>query len=290
MPDTTTVSTVKVVDGIEMGVLANGAAFMTSRSLARLCGVSHTAINDRRAEWDAGDRDGRFARLLAASGFSEPRLTFSVDVPGTGLAAGSAVSEPVIMAFLEYYAFEVGRAEALANFRLLARAGLRMFIYRALGYDPDRAVPVQWREFHDRLALHAQPAGYFSVFREMSEFVLVAIQNGFRFDAQNVPDISVGQRWATHWKREGLEARHGTRVRHDHNYPDYFPQSESNPQEMWVYPLSALGDFRIWLQNVYVPDHFPGYIRGKVAKGLLPAGTAELILGALDLPQIPGAP
>ena len=42
---------------------------------------------------------------------------------------------------------------------------------------------------------------------------------------------------------------YGERVKFDHNYPSYFPQSASNPQEAWCYPEAALGEFRCWFRR-----------------------------------------
>jgi hypothetical protein len=124
------------------------------------------------------------------------------------------------------------------------------------------------------------------VFKEMSEFVITAIRGGLTVDDRSVPDISVGSHWGRYWDKNGLEAKHGERIKHDHNYPEYFPQAASNPQDIWVYPMGALGEFRIWLQEVYAPNHFPVYLQGQVKRGLLPASTAEL----LAIQALPPAP
>jgi hypothetical protein len=200
-----------------------------------------------------------------------------------GVAAEAlAYPERVVMAFLEYYAFDLSKPEALANYRLVGRAGFRLFVYSALGYDPNKLVPPVWREFHDRLSIHLLPQGYFSVFREMADFVILSIQNGFRLDHKNVPDISVGRLWSGYWTEQNLEVQHGQRIRHDHFYPDYFPQAASNPQDMWVYPVSALGEYKTWLHREYIPNHYPSYIASKVRQGALPASVAELLLAAVE--------
>jgi len=276
----------RTVNNLEMGVLKDGTAFLTGRSLARLCGVDQKTIREHKDLWEAGVRTGKFARLLASTGFDEPRIAVPTKLPaGTGVGAEAlAYPERVVMAFLEYYAFELNKQEALANYRILGRAGFRLFVYGAIGYDPNNLVPQPWREFHDRLALHILPVGYFSVFREMSEFTLLAIQKGLRIDAHTVPDISVGQAWSKHWTANSLEAEHGKRIKHEHNYPNYFPQALSNPQDIWVYPVSALGNFRTWMHRDYIPIKFPAYLDGKVKKGALPPSTAELLLAAVEAP------
>jgi hypothetical protein len=277
------VLTWRTVRGIEMGVLDDGTPFLTGRSLARLCGVAISTIIEQKDKWDAGDRSGKFARLLASTGFDEPRLATPVKIGGVGVGAEAlAYPERVVMAALDYYGFELAKPEAIANYRLLGRAGFRLFVYGALGYDPANLVPGPWREFHDRLATHDLPVGYFSVFKEMSDFILLAIQNGFRLNHKNLPDISVGKAWSAHWQEKGLASRFGERIKHEHNFPDYFPQALSNPQEMWVYPLNALGEYKTWLQREYIPNQFPQYVAGKVKQGTLPASVAELLLTAVE--------
>ena len=39
------------IDGVGMGVLSDGTAFLTGRGLARLCGVSHRQIQSIGNEW-----------------------------------------------------------------------------------------------------------------------------------------------------------------------------------------------------------------------------------------------
>jgi hypothetical protein len=277
----------KTVNEIEMGVLADGTAFVTGRSLSRLCGVAISSIIEAKDRWDAGQRDGKFARLLMESGFDETKLAQPVKFSGSGVATEAlAYPETVVMAFLEHYAYELKRPEAIRNHRLLARAGFRLFVYNKVGYDPNKLVPQPWREFHDRLDIHVVPAGYFSVFREMADFIIVGIRNGLKVDHENVPDISVGKAWGAHWVASDLESDYGPRTKHDHNYPDYFPQAASNPQEMWVYPIAAMGEYRTWLQREYITQKFPAYLASKVKQGALPASMAELLLAAVEPMQL----
>lgn len=70
--------------------------------------------------------------------------------------------------------------------------------------------------------------------------------------------------------------------------PDSRPQSKSNPQESWCYPLEALGYYREWLQNDYLDGgRFRGYLTSKVKKGDLAPSFAELALKALEQRQLP---
>lgn len=271
------VSVSKEIDGLEMGVLSDGRSYFTGRSLARVCGVAPSTIINQGDRWLTGDRNNKLAQMLVAQGLDRESLFDTVQIAGKKV---HAYPDDVCMVFLEYYAFETPAPsdQARQNFRKLAKAGLRLFVYHALGYDPAKQVPEKWRQFHDRMVLHATPAGYYSVFKECSEFVLAAIRGGLPSDEHTIPDISVGIGWAKRWESERLEERFGPRRKADHNYPDYFRQAASNPQPMSIYPIESLGEFRKWLMGTYVPEKFPTYLQAKVTKGVLPASTAELLL------------
>ena len=190
------------------------------------------------------------------------------------------------MALLEYYAFiaaSSARVQAQRNYRLLARSSLREFIFRKVGFRPLD----HWVCFHDRLLINSVPAGYFSVFRETADIMLSAIQHGLCIDSHTMPDISVGQNWSRYWKSNGLQRHHGSRMKFPHHFPDYFPQPGT--VMAWVYPLSALGPFRLWLQQHYLPHRYPNYLRKKASQGAVPASHISPILEAVTSPiLIPG--
>jgi hypothetical protein len=277
------------IDGIEMGVLTDGRTYLTGRSLARLCGVASSTIVAQAKRWADGERVGKLAQLFVKRGVSQESLY--VEVTTEGGARVTAYTDDVCMVFLEYYAFDsipvspVGQT----NYRLLALAGMRVFVYQALGYDPVRPLSDAWRHFHDRLTLHAVPSGYFSVFREGADFVLASIRAGLPNDHETIPDISVGKIWSAFWTDKNLAARFGERIKHDHNYPDDYPQAKSNPQEIWVYPVDAIGEFRRWLDATYLPTKYPAYLSGKVKKGILAASTVELLLAEVAPLALPEA-
>ena len=120
-----------------------------------------------------------------------------------------AFPEQVCQAVLEYYAFEADGdyVAAKRTHRILARAGLRKFVYDALGYSPDHVVSEAFRSFHQRLLLNQMPAGYFSVFSELSHFMLSLIRSGLPVGPATVPDISVGRIWSEHWTRSSASVR-----------------------------------------------------------------------------------
>lgn len=274
------------IDGIQMGVLPDGTAYLTARGLARMCGTPHSVLSRLASGWDDErfkPRGRKIADALQAQNYDVRTLALRAMHKGTETLAFPDV---VCMAILEYYAFDAGsdsNAAALSNYRLLARSSFRAFIYTQVGYDPKAAVPEAWKQFHDRVSLtyNSVPAGYFGIFKEMADVVVTLGQNGLHIDSGFVPDISVGQAWAAHWKKQGFDASYGTRAKFEHNYPDYFPQAASNPQEPWCYPEAALGEFRRWLREDYVgAGKFAKYIESKVAQKALPPSFAQLAIAA----------
>lgn len=268
----------KEVDGVEMGVLADGTPFLTGRGLAKACGVAPSAIIQQAAAWKQGNRNSALAKLIVRAGFDEDSLYIPIEGGGVKV---HAYTDGVATIVIEYYALETGSETAKQIYRVLARQGLREFIYKATGFDARTALPSEWRSFHDRLLLSAQPAGFFSVLREMSEFLLRAIQAGLPFDSHTVPDGSVGRVWSGHWEKEDLASHYGERQKYLHNYPEDYPQSLSNPQDIWVYPVESLGAFRRWLDEVYIPEKFPAYLNGKVKDRVLARSAADRLLAAV---------
>ena len=273
----------RTIDDLDMGVLEDGTPYLNGRSLATLCGVAASTIIERSKAWDEEKQDGKLAKMLLGKGFNRKSLYTPLFNP-SGAKKEHAYADDVCMVVLEYYAFEASPPNdtATKNFRTLASGGLRALIYGALGYDPKRSTLDRWKKYQDRLLLNSVPEGYFSVFREMNEWVVTGIQNELIVDENTVPDISIGKAWGTHWGAVCLEKKYGERVKHPHTYPDYFPQAAANSHiEAWIYPLLALGEFRVWMQKKYIPAKFPQYLASKVAQKSLSASTRDLILKAV---------
>lgn len=272
--------------GIGMGVLRDGTPFLNQRGLARLCGVENAHIGTISAQWNEFPEKPRITKikeLLASRGFfaESPHIEAS-----DGKQVQFAYPDSVCLAVLEYYAFEAGancKESARSNFRLLAGKALQDFIYAQVGYDPNHNLPEKWRNFHDRVSLtyNAVPSGYFGVFKEIADMIVTLGQSGLHIDSSFVPDISVGIAWAKHWDDNNLSQLFGESVRYDHNYPDYFPQSKSNPQKPRCYPEKALGEFRRWMRENYIGEgKFANYLDGQVKKKALPASFAQLAIEA----------
>jgi hypothetical protein len=274
------------VDGIGMGVLSDGTPYLTLRGLARMCGVDHVVLLRLANNWDSEKdkpRGVKIRELLAAQGHHGERLDLRTSQ--TGIETHAYV-DSVCMAILEYYAFEATQGDnevALRNYRLLARYSFRSFIYNRCGYDPDQHIPDSWKNFHERVLLNDQvPIGYFSIFREIADLVVHMIQSGCPLDNHTVPDISIGKLWSNYWSESNLEAEHGQRLKHPHDYPSWFPQAMANPVEAWIYPVNALGRFRIWLHTHYVPRSFPKYLKQKVKAGVFLPSRAELLIHSVS--------
>ncbi|MEG3640663.1 hypothetical protein [Magnetococcus sp. PR-3] len=267
-------------DDVTMGVLKDGTAYMNQNGLAKLCGVSKTSIIKMADSWETASDNTiawKVKQSLKAQGvvLSKPFLVIEVDN-----RKHNAYPDSVCMAVLEHYAFEARTPNetALGNYRLMARQSLRQFVYTQVGYDPNKIVPDAWQQFHDRVTSGYQniPAGYFSVFKEISDVVVDLIRNGANFGPEFVPDISVGIAWGKYWKNENLSAQFGERKKYDHSYPDYFAQALSNPQEANCYPESALPEYRRWMREVYLPEKLPRYLSNQVKRGTVPASLVEV--------------
>lgn len=141
-----------------------------------------------------------------------------------------------------------------------------------------------WRVFTDRLDLVSDqvPAGYFCIFRETADLYASMIRAGINPGLRILLDISVGQHWSKYWVKEGLEAKYGKRARYNHHFPPYWAQSLSNPQTPYCYPEEALGAFKRWLREAYVPVKMPVYLNNQARQGKLTQQEATKAIAALE--------
>lgn len=280
------------IDGLEMGVMSDGTAFLSGNGLAGVTGLAVSSILEWAPKWNPGARTGRDRKikdLLERAGYFEDELFIQIKHGGQTI---NAFPDVVCAAVLEYYAFDATppRPEALHNFRIFASAGLRLYIYSKTGYDPKKQVPDAWRAYHARNLMNAAPPGFFSVFQECDALILHAIRGGLVVDDHTVPDGSVGGFWAQHWDSISGDTRWEPRKRHPHIYPDDFPQSKAaGGVHPWCYPVDALGEFRRWLNDVYLPEKYPRYLETKERQGALPPSGALLILKAMGIDPELGA-
>ena len=262
------------VNGIEMGVLENGIPFLTQRGLVKLTGAPRSSIYDLTQEWEARfdddvirkDRHAFIRDRLLKSGYNERKLYIETVKDGS---THFAYPDIVCMAILEFYTFEVKSPakDATDNYRGLAAFGLQKYIYDSLQYKPlDK-----WKHHHERVSIlqNTAPDGHWIVFNELTGLIVDLISANLTVSNKTIPDISVGQCWATFWDEFCLSERYGVRVRCAHNYPSDFPQAASNPQSAWAYPDAALPEFRRWFRHTYLITRYPRYIltKAKVLRG-----------------------
>jgi hypothetical protein len=279
-------------NGIGMGVLNDGTPYLNQRGLAAVCGVQNAHIGTISSQWNDPDEKPRIATvksILRKMGVQYSAAHIEINHAGQTHYCYPA---DVCLAVLEYYAFEAGtncQTEARDNFRVLAGSKLRDLIYSQVGYDPTGAK--RFEKWHERIALNYQsaPKGHFSVFNESHTIIYELILAGAEINEKFIVDISIGQCWSKFWVENNFDEQYGERLTWPHRYPDSHPQSKSNPQEAWCYPVSALGIFREWLQNDYLEGgKFASYLKGKVNRGQLPPSVAQLAITTLVPPQIEG--
>ena len=269
------------LDGVAMGVLSDGTPYLHLRGLARLCGVDSGMLSRLTSNWDderLKPRGARINELLTQQGFFGDELSLLTVGPH---GEAPVYTDAVCMALLEYYAFDAKQGSpevAQRNYRLLARKSFRQFIYDGCGYKPGAAKDALWKNFHDRVSLNfdSVPEGYFSVFKQIADLIVSLGQRGLHIHESFVPDISVGQCWSTYWKSIDGNSKFGQRIHYKHNYPEYYPQAISNPQEPWCYPEMALGEFQRWFRENYIKGgRLKTYLTTKAKDQTLPVTFVE---------------
>lgn len=276
-------------DGIGMGVLSNGAPYLTGRGLARLCGVDHSTIIKITNDWQEVPLKKRISMIKKSirDGDGDDTYVF-LPVQRSGTIY-HAFPENVCMAILEYYAFDSGgeNEHAKKAYRTLARKGFTDFVYEQVGLTRNASIrDLSTKQFMDRVGMvyQAIPIGFFCVFKEIADMFATLIAKEIQIDSSFVPDISVGMAWSKYWKEENLDAVYGMRKHFSHQYPSYYPQSAAGPQDAYCYPEEALGEFRKWMREVYRQGKFQAYLDGRVKAGSLAPVKATAIIDAYRPP------
>lgn len=289
----------KAGDDVHMCVLGDGTPYLTERGLAALSGVSNSTLNElnklyKTTGWGVRPREVKIAEMLAEQEFEGVRLCEKITVNGAEI---NAYPEPVCMVILEYYAYETEeryRKEiAKRHCRLMLRKSFRDFVYQMTGYkpvDPNEEELEYLKNLRGRIAINSIPNGYFSVLEESYPLELKLIRYGLTFDQHTIPDGSIGNVWGRRWSKVRLDEEFGKRIKHLHIYPESYAQSKANGKiDAWVYPLSALIAFREWLQEEYIPNNLPQYLKSKVKQGVIAPQKAQALLNAVNPPQLPNA-
>ena len=271
-------------DGIVMGVLSDGTPYLTGRGLARMCGVENSVIFRLTNNWQDEKykpRGQQLQKILSRHGYDKESLFTKTMGPN---GETHAYTDAVCMSFLEYYAFDaqqVNNETARNNYRLLATQSFRAFIYSQVGYNPEIRLAESWKNFEKRVLLNASvPVGYFSIFREMADFIVQLIRGGIIINEHTIPDISVGIAWAKLWTDKNYDSVYGERIKHPHFYPENYPQAAAEIYA-WIYPDKALPVFRKWLQSEYTSKRFQKYLENKVAQGFIEGGNVPVIMNAV---------
>ena len=248
-----------------------------------MMGVAPNALHTFEASWQSKKKTPQtiaIKEILDELGYQEESLYISVETSRENNVI--AYIEPVAMALLEYYALisKSKNQHALDNYRRLVRKGFRQFIYEAVNYHSPSLDG--WRNFHDRvnLLMNSVPEDYFSIFHEIEGLAVLLIDRGIPYNPKTIYDISVGRTWSAHWSNQRLASLHGDRVRYEHNYPEYYPQANSNPQHPWAYPDTAIPEFRRWFRRVYLPSKLPPYLM-RTADTLALENSAKNIIEAV---------
>ncbi len=277
------------VDGIQMGVLANGTPYLTMRGLAIMCGVRPSVIQGLAADW-LNERNKPRGKIinesLIAQGYNSDSLF--IRTKGNG-GEVHAYTDAVCMSVLEYYALDASQpnsSTARDNYRILARDSFRRFIYNKTGYHENQ-ITQSWINYQERILLNDQlPYDYFSVFREIADLMVHLVNGGLPINDHTVPDGSVGTAWGKHWDANEMDYKYRPRIRFSHKYPDSYRQSAANSFiKPWIYPIEALGDFRKWLYASYAVENLPSYLKRKKDKGEIQ--DIESLLEAVRRPELP---
>lgn len=126
-----------------MGVLSDGEPYLSTKMLAKVCGVSRQVIIDISKEWvgfvesDFKPKNGsRTDKILARAGHSMNPPYREV---GHKNSTHNCWSIDSIIAVLQYYAFDTAKPtdEAKIFAGGLMRHGLVEFIYKAADYTPE---------------------------------------------------------------------------------------------------------------------------------------------------------
>jgi len=186
----------------------DGVSGMIVTSLAKLCGVDQSAITQMLNKIrDSDPIMNDLEDCLKSYAGKELRLITN------DLGGRLIILDEVCQAILEYYAFDArsytGKEIAVNNFRAIAKAGMRFFIWSKTGYLPSELRKEEAKRgsyWYKRIGLamsdsdNPLQAGYFCVYVEMMRFFSeLEMRVGYVVDDKNlitgqyiVPDISIG--------------------------------------------------------------------------------------------------
>lgn len=261
----------------------DGVSGMTVTALAEFCGTEQPVITNLLNKIrDSNPISNDLEDCLKSYAGKDWRL-ISNDPQGRLI-----IVDDVCQAVLEYYAFDArayrGKEVAKDNFRVIARAGMRLFIWSKTGY-----IPLELRKtetkltrgtyWYKRLGIALSDAdkplqaGYFCVYLEMMRFFN---ELEMRFDyviddidsetgKHLVPDISIGRKF-NEWLRSEDEVAYEARRRflksgHPIDFREAYKDRPcgSNYYEIvfynHVYPAESHGQYNIQPARSYPNEY-----------------------------------
>lgn len=242
----------------------DGTSGMTVGALAEFCGVSQPAVTqllNRIASANPITND--LSESLKSFAGEDLRLITN-DLQGRLI-----IPDEACQAVAEYYAFEAreyaGKDVAISNYRTVARAGIRIFIWSKTGFVPELLRPALktnttvYIERLENIRDHKVPDNLWTTFREGAEILLlIEKEMGVPVDQMDLCDGSIGRRWSDYRQGKPWTKPSGT---YTHVFRDQRGKRDCN-----AYDLSELSYFRRWLNDVYVPEHLPEYLVLKYGK------------------------
>lgn len=109
-----------MADGLEVGVLKGGTAFILPNSVAALCGIDPDAIDELIKTWKVSyPAATELGQFLIRERFLSPDAPLVIEVTLKGIEQ-DVFPVRIAAAILEYYAFEIGIDKALVSLRSMS--------------------------------------------------------------------------------------------------------------------------------------------------------------------------
>jgi len=245
----------------------DGVSGMTVSALAGFCGTDQPVITNLLNRIETSDPiSNDLADCLKPLAGKDWRL-ISNDLQGRRI-----IPDEACYAIAEYYVFEArqydGKEIATTNFRSIARAGMRVFIWTRTGFIPPafRQPEVQpipntsvYIKRLENMRDHEVDYSLWTTFREGAE-VLLFVEKELRVPVEQMDlcDGSIGIHWKNYRKDQPWADIIGS---YFHLFRDQRGRREAN-----AYRMNELPFFKQWLQECYYPVHLPQYLVDKYGK------------------------
>ena len=223
----------------------DGISGMTLSALAEFCGLaagSVTAISNLLTKVEQSKPETNDLPETLKSFAGKTLRLETNDLQGRLIVPDEACS-----AIIEYYAFDArqydGKQIAVNNYRIAARAGLRVFIWSKTGYVPEylrkelKTNTTVYIERLENIRDHVVPDELWTTFREGAEvLLLVEKEMKVSVDQMDLCDGSIGSHWSKYREDKAWASRSGW---YTHVFRD-----QRRERECRAYDLSELSQFR----------------------------------------------